>query len=293
MGLRQRQAVDRKPHRRRPGDGLRRPQLAQLGADHHARQPRRRLLLWIALADDLAVAKDRGVVTDRPYLLEAVADVEDGALFRGESLQRHEQLVGLLRRQDGCRLVHDDQPRLLQQAADDLDPLPLADRQIGDDRIGIERQAVFLRDRSDPVLECAEPGGSCQRQRDVLGDSQRVEQREVLKNHADAETPGRGGIGDDYRLPLPADFAGGRLEGTVEDLHQRRLAGAVLAEERVNLAGMNDEIDVVVGAERAEILGDADGGKRRFAGRARPVVPVRGVVRGVHEGQLIRLRGAE
>ena len=95
------------------------------------------------------------------------------------------------------------------------------------------------------------------RERDVLGHGQRLEQREVLEHHADAEPPRGGRIGDGDRLALPADLAGGRLQRAVDDLHQRRLAGAVLAEQRVDLAGRDGEIDVVVGAQRAEILDDA------------------------------------
>ena len=105
-----------------------------------------------------------------------------------------------------------------------------------------------------------------QRQRDVLGDGQRLEQREMLEHHADAEPARRGGVGDRDRLALPADLAGGRLQRAVEDLDQRRLAGAVLAEERVDLAGLDGEVDVVVGAERGEVLGDADRLERRLAG---------------------------
>ena len=39
-----------------------------------------------------------------------------------------------------------------------------------------------------------------------------------------------------------------------EDVHQRRLAGAVLAEERQDLAPVQRQVDGVVGDERAEAL---------------------------------------
>ena len=42
-----------------------------------------------------------------------------------------------------------------------------------------------------------------------------------------------------------------------EDVHQRRLAGAVLAEQRVHLALAQVEVDVVVGDDPGEALGDA------------------------------------
>ena len=52
-----------------------------------------------------------------------------------QPFERLEQLVGLLRRQHRRRLVEDDELRRLQEAADDLDALALADRQVADQRI--------------------------------------------------------------------------------------------------------------------------------------------------------------
>src|SRR5262249_54300000 len=43
----------------------------------------------------------------------------------------------------------------------------------------------------------------------------------------------------------------------VEDVHQGRLAGAVLAEQGVDLAGPDLEIDVVIGDHARVTLGDA------------------------------------
>ena len=114
-----------------------------LGADHHAREALGALLLRIGGADELAAPQDRGAVGKREHLGEPVRDVEDGDALGGEPSQRHEQQVRLLRRQHGGRLVHDDELRLLQQAADDFHPLPLADGEVGDAGGRIERQAVF------------------------------------------------------------------------------------------------------------------------------------------------------
>ena len=58
-------------------------------------------------------------------------------------------------------------------------------------------------------------------------------------------------------LALPEDFSGARLDDAVEDLHQRRLAGAVFAEQRVDLARRDREVDAVVGEEIAVALGDS------------------------------------
>ena len=51
-------------------------------------------------------------------------------------------------------------------------------------------------------------------------------------------------------LPLIADLALVRVVEPVEDVHQRRLAGAVLAEQRVHLASAEVEVDVVVRERR-------------------------------------------
>ena len=60
------------------------------------------------------------------------------------------------------------------------------------------------------------------------------------------------------RRAVDADLAGVSLIEAVENRHQRRLAGAVLADDAVDHAALDNEIDVVVGVNRAETLVDAD-----------------------------------
>ena len=59
-------------------------------------------------------------------------------------------------------------------------------------------------------------------------------------------------------LALQVDLARVRVVEPVEDVHQRRLAGAVLTEQRVHLALEQIEADVVVGEHARELLGDPD-----------------------------------
>jgi hypothetical protein len=57
-------------------------------------------------------------------------------------------------------------------------------------------------------------------------------------------------------LAVHQDLSGvGRVEA-VKDAHQRRLAGAVLAKERVHLPAAQVEVDVVVGEDSGELLRD-------------------------------------
>ena len=122
----------------------------------------------------------------RADLVELVADVEDAAAFLGELPQRLEELVNGLRRQHRRRLVHDQQARVLQQAADDLDALALAGGQRVDGTMRVERESVPGRDFANARGQVGAGATRVEGQRDVLADGQRLEQREVLEHHADA-----------------------------------------------------------------------------------------------------------
>ena len=139
----------------------------------------------------LAAAQNRRGVAERPDLVELVADVEDRAALGGEPAQRREQLLGLLRREHRGRLVHDQQLRRLQQAAHDLDALPLADRQRPDiarwDRAAGRSARLTSRTR---VASSRHRPGRVEAERDVLRHGHRLEQREMLEHHADAERAG-------------------------------------------------------------------------------------------------------
>src|ERR1700732_1110047 len=79
----------------------------------------------------------------------------------------------------------------------------------------------------------------------------------MLEPHADTERPRRRWRGDlDFRAP-PEDLAGVGLQRAVQHLHERRLAGAVLAEQGMNLALADRDADAVIGDKRAEALDDA------------------------------------
>ena len=92
---------------------------------------------------------------------------------------------------------------------------------------------------------------------DVLGHRHHRDEHEVLVHHPDPVLDGVGRRVQDDGLALDADLAFVRLVEAVDDVHQRRLAGAVLAEEGVHLAPLDVEVDVVVGDGSRELLADA------------------------------------
>ena len=154
IGRGDRQPVDDEARRRGAVDDAPAARLRlEFGGDHQLGELLGRFLARRAMGDDAAEAHDRRGVAERADLLELVADVEDRAAFGGEAAQRHEQRLGLLRRQHRGRLVHDQQLRLLQQAAHDLDALALADREVVHRAVGVERQAVFARGLGDALAQ--------------------------------------------------------------------------------------------------------------------------------------------
>ena len=92
---------------------------------------------------------------------------------------------------------------------------------------------------------------------DVLGDGEDRDEHEVLVHHADAGRHGVAGAGEVLDVVVEQDLALVGLVQAVEHVHERGLACAVLAEQAVDLAGLDGEVDVVVRDQGTESLGDA------------------------------------
>ena len=79
----------------------------------------------------------------------------------------------------------------------------------------------------------------------------------MLVDHPDAQLDGIGRGSNAHRLPIQQDLAFVRMVQAVQHLHQRALAGAVLAQQRMHLAGAHIEVDAFIGKHAGETLGDA------------------------------------
>ncbi len=102
---------------------------------------------------------------------------------------------------------------------------------------------------------------------DVLQHGEVVGQHEVLVHHADAGPDRLMRRVDADRLPVNEDLALVWPLHPVQDLHQGRLAGAVLPDDGVDRAAPHGQEDVVVGDHAREPLGDAPKLNRRVGGR--------------------------
>ena len=104
---------------------------------------------------------------------------------------------------------------------------------------------------------------------DVLGDGERLDEPEVLVHHADpgVDPVARGVEGDGLAVDLELALVGAVEAG--EDVRERALAGAVLAEQRVHLALERLEVDAVVRDDAGEALRDPAARDRRARAAAR------------------------
>ena len=209
-----------------------------------------------------AVAEDGHAVGEQHHLVDAVRDVDDRDAGPGELLDDLEQPLASRPAKRGGRLVHDEDARRQRQRLGDLDQLLLADPQArrcaprGRGRCRAGQQLARRRDRS--LRSTIRPARQrLAAEKDVRRDAQLRDEVELLVDDGDARRLGVAHACEADRLAGDPDLAViGRVDAG-EDLHQRRLAGAVLAHQSVDLAAAQVEIHPAQGRHAGEALGDA------------------------------------
>ncbi len=212
--------------------------------------------------DLLPAPQHRHPVGDLEHLVQLVADEDDRHPLLRERAEDLEQLLGLLGGQDGGRLVQDEDVGVPVERLQDLDALLLTDRDVLDPRVRIDLELEGVGQVADAlgggvVVEQHLALGGLVREHDVLRHRHHGNQHEVLVHHADAAVDGVARRAHPRRLALDPDLALVGVIQAVEDVHQRRLAGAVLAQQRMHFAEPEIEADVVVGDDPGEALRDS------------------------------------
>ena len=162
----------------------------------------------------------------------------------------------------GRRLVHDQHARVERQRLGDLHHLLLGDRQPADDRARIERQAHVIENGRRLAVELvfveqeAERALGFAADENILRDGQMIHQLQFLMNDPDSRRLSLARTGEIDRSAVVKDGPAVLDVDAGQDLHQRRFAGAVLAHQRVNLAGHELEPDVAQRAHAGEGLAD-------------------------------------
>ena len=130
-----------------------------------------------------------------------MGDEDDGLALLAQDAEHAEEVVGLGRGQHAGRLVEDEHVGAAVERLEDFDALLGADRDVLDDRIGIDVEVVLawrgVRARSRARVEAgAEQRAVLGAENDVLEDGEIVDQHEVLVDHADAERERMAAVGD-------------------------------------------------------------------------------------------------
>ena len=201
--------------------------------------------------NELAVSKDRHEVADLHDLFETVRDVDDGDAFRRQLAHDLEKNLHFLRRKRGSRLVHDeDLEVVLYEVACDLDHLLLSHAKVADNHMRVDGMLKSCKDflRASHVRGVVEPDLvfrvlACHE--DVLVDAEVREEGKLLVNDADAVRTRCGHIREVDAFAAHLHFTRGWLLDAGDDLHQRRFASPVLADEHVNLALVDVEGNIV------------------------------------------------
>ena len=196
----------------------------------------------------LAVAQHRDAVGEQQRLFESMRDEDDRDAALLEIADEVEEVFLLLRRQRCGRLVEDDDLGAVQNRACDLDHLLLGRAKAADGGgrrdVEIERLQELLRgdvDAAQAVVELLLP------EKQVLRDRHGRHQAVLLEHHGDAEIARlqrrlRRDIGAvDHHGPR------GQRHHARHHLGERRFAGAVLADQCVDLAAAKVEVDPVDG----------------------------------------------
>ncbi len=235
--------------------------------------------------DGPPVPEHGDVVAELEDLAQLVRDDDDGATGVAQPAQHVEEQPGLLRRQHGGRLVEDQHLRLAVQRLQDLDPLEDADREVPHPRPGVDLEPVPLGEllhgpHGRAAVEQAAGAPRLGAVDDVLGHRHRREQPERLVHHAHPGGDGLDGRAEGDRPAVDPDLALVRRQQAVEHRHQGGLAGPVLPDQRVDLAGREPQVRAVVGDDVAETLDDAGhlhpGRARRSPGGPGRLSPRRG-----------------
>ena len=204
------------------------------------------------------VAQHGGLIAHRQHLVELVADVDDRAAPISHGAQGEPQVGRLGRSQHSGRLVQHHHVGVAPQRLQDLHALALAHRELPhrSGRVGLQR--IGGRQVGDTLDDLAHVQvARCRAQHHVLEHRERRHQAELLVDHAD---PSGDRICGRVELLLGAvhpDLAGVGQVDAAQHIDQRGLAGAVLAQQRMDGARPHGEVRAVAGDCSWELLADA------------------------------------
>jgi hypothetical protein len=228
-------------------------------ADHRLGQLVRARRRDLACEDGTAGAHHGDAVGGGEDFGQLVRHQDDRAPLRPQERERFQETVHFERRQHRRRLVEEERPRPPVQLLDELDPLALAEGEVRHFAVRVELQPEGRAELLDGARRgrAVDPGPAARLgpEHDVLRHRERLDQREVLVHHAEAKRERVARPGEPPRDPVDRDLARVGRHQPEEDREGGGLPRPVLADERVDLAAADREVDSVVRDHGAEALG--------------------------------------
>ena len=227
---------------------------------HHVRQ-----LLVVGVggvhgADVAPLAQHGDSVGHLHDLVELMGNEQNGFALCRQILHDLHKLLDLLRRQHRSRLVENEDLVVAVQHLQDLHALLHTHGDVLHQRVHVHLQSVPLRQllhlfAGFLFLHEAQLGG-LRPQNDIIQYREYLHQLEMLVYHSDTQGGRHIRVGDIDLFAVFANFARLGLIQTEQHAHQRGFAGAVFAQQSVDLALAELQRDVVVGLDAWELLGD-------------------------------------
>ena len=231
-------------------------------ANHHFGKVGFGELRRIAIADDLALAKNADAVGDLENLVKLVGDEDDGLAGVAKRPHDAEEFLDLLRRQNGCRFVKDQHIGRTEQHLQDFHALLDSDRKVPDQGFRRHIHAIAVVDVLDlgarrVQIEIVRAPCRFNAQNDVLDNAEHRDKHEMLMHHADAGLDAVARPVKGRRRAIDQNLAAILAVKTRQDVHQGGFAGTILAKKPKHLASANLQVDILVRPDRAKALADA------------------------------------
>ena len=230
-----------------------------LVTDHHIRELRLSDIRDLYRVDVLPAPDNRAFVGRGFNFPELVRDDNDGLAVIHESVHDTDEVFDFLGRQNRRRFVENQDIDPAVQSLQYFNTLLHAHSDIGDLRVGIHLQSVAGDQLFDFLLRALQVEDSAALRRflsedDILSDCKVFDEHEMLMDHADAVADRDGRIFDVDLFAVQVDFTAVLAVESVQNVHQRRFARAVFAEDRVNGSLFYIQLYVIEGPAGAEGL---------------------------------------
>ena len=180
-----------------------------------------------------SVAQHHDIVGNLQRLFEMMRDVDDRHAAAGQVADHPEQHLHFGRAQRGRRLVHDQDARVHRESARDLDDLLLSQTQILHQGhwVDLFLEIGYQRAHLTRLLGEIDAGRGAQLSphENVVTHAEVWRQAHLLMDDRDPAIPRLRGGGEGDATAVELDEPGCRRHDAGQNIHQRRLAGAILS----------------------------------------------------------------